>query len=196
MAMSALNDAGGKSSLSKTAQTSSYAEPSNRMGAIVFFLLAKGYPVGPKRIRRLLRLMGRETLYRRKNLTKLGLRQFIKPYLLRGLTIDGPNQVWCTDITYIPMKKEFMYLTAPFDVYRAEGIQISMDGKGRATDNIWIERFWKSIKHDYVYLNPAEDGFELYQGIDEYMLYYNEKTHHTTRQSPNQRYQEPIKKAA
>ena len=64
-----------------------------------------------------LQLIGRETLYRRKNLTKLGLRQFIKPYLLRGLTIDGPNQVWCTDITYIPMKKGFMYLTALIDVY-------------------------------------------------------------------------------
>jgi putative transposase len=63
--------------------------PTEGVVSIVFFLLAKGYPVGPKRIRRLLRLMGRETLYRRKNLTKLGLRQFIKPYLLRGLTIDG-----------------------------------------------------------------------------------------------------------
>jgi putative transposase len=63
--------------------------PPEGVVSIVFFLLAKGYPVGPKRIRRLLRLTGRETLYRRKNLTKLGLRQFIKPYLLRGLTIDG-----------------------------------------------------------------------------------------------------------
>ncbi len=70
--------------------------PTEGVVSIVFFLLAKGYPGNrPKRIRRLLRLMGRETLYRRKNLTKLGLRQFIKPYLLRGLTIDGPNQVWC-----------------------------------------------------------------------------------------------------
>ncbi len=76
------------------------------------------------------------------------------------------------------------------------GIQVSMDGKGRATDNIWIERFWKSLKYDYVYLNPMEDGFELYRGIEEYMGYYNEKTHHTTRQSPNKRYHEPIQKAA
>ncbi len=70
--------------------------------------------------------------------------------------------------------------------------------KGRATDNtIWIERFWKSVKYDYVYLNPApEDGFELYQGIEEYMVYYNEKIHHTIRQSPNERYQNPIQKAA
>ena len=91
--------------------------PAEGVMSIVLFLLARGYPVGPKRIRRLLRLMGRETLYRRKNLTRLGLKQFIKPYLLRGLTIDRPNQVWCTDITYIPMKKGFMYLTAIIDVY-------------------------------------------------------------------------------
>jgi len=222
--------------------------PTEGVLSIVLFLLARGYPVGPKRIRRLLRLMGRETLYRRKNLTRLGLKQFIKPYLLRGLTIDRPNQVWCTDITYIPMKKGFMYLTAIIDVYsrkivgwglsntltaewcktvlqeaiatfgkpeiinsdqgtqytsalwtqylEEQKIQISMDGKGRATDNIWIERFWKSVKYDYVYLNPAEDGFELYQGIEEYMAYYNEKIHHTIRQSPNERYQNPIQKAA
>lgn len=222
--------------------------PTEGVKSLVFFLVARHFPVGPKRIRRLLRLMGRETLYRRKNLTKLGLRKYIRPYLLRDLTIDGPNQVWCTDITYIPMKKGFMYVTAIIDVYsrkivgwglsnsltaewcklvlqeaiashgkplivnsdqgcqytsalwtqylEAEQIKISMDGKGRATDNIWIERFWKSLKYDYVYLNPANDGFELYQGIDEYVTYYNEKTHHTTRQSPNSRYQEPTKKAA
>jgi putative transposase len=222
--------------------------PTEGVISLVYFLIAKEFPVGPKRIRRLLRLMGRETLYRRKNLTRQGLKQFIKPYLLRGLVIDRPNQVWSTDITYIPMKKGFMYLTAVIDVYSRkivawglsnsltaewcktvlqeaiatfgkpeiinsdqgaqytsalwtqyledQKIQISMDGKGRATDNIWIERFWKSLKYDYVYLNPADDGFELYQGIDEYMAYYNEKIHHTTRQSPNQRYQEPVQKAA
>jgi putative transposase len=222
--------------------------PTEGVMSLVYFLIAKNFPVGPKRIRRLLRLMGRETLYRRKNLTKLGLKQFIKPYLLRGLTIDRPNQVWSTDITYIPMQKGFMYLTAIIDVYsrkivgwglsntltaewckavlqeaiatfgkpeivnsdqgaqytsaawlqclEQEGIRVSMDGKGRATDNIWIERFWKSLKYDYVYLNPVEDGFELYRGIEEYMGYYNEKTHHTTRQSPNKRYQQHLKEAA
>ena len=91
--------------------------PTEGVISLVYFLVAKHFPVGPKRIRRLLRLMGRETLYRRKNLTRLGLKQFIKPYLLRGLTIDRPNQVWSTDITYIPMKKGFMYLTAIIDVY-------------------------------------------------------------------------------
>ena len=71
-----------------------------------------------------------------------------------------------------------------------------MDGKGRALDNIRIERFWKSIKYDYIYLNPAEDGFELYKGVQNHIAYYNNKIHKTTRQKPNIRYQETIQKAA
>jgi putative transposase len=222
--------------------------PTEGVVSLVLFFIARHYPVGPKRIRRLLKIMGRETLYRRKNLTKLGLRKFIRPYLLRGMEITRPNQVWCTDITYIPMKKGFMYLTAVIDVYSRKivgwsisnslaaqwcksmleeaiathgipeiintdqgtqytsaiwtqyleslGVQISMDGKGRALDNIWIERFWKSIKYDYVYLNPADDGFELYEGVQNHIAYYNDKTHHTTRQSPNKRHLEINKIAA
>jgi putative transposase len=183
------------------------AHPTEGVLSLVLFLIARNYPVGPKRIRRLLKIMGRETLYRRKNLTKLGLRKFIRPYLLKGMKITRPNQVWCTDITYIPMKKGFMYLTAVIDVYSRKivgwsisnslaanwcksmleeaiamhgipeiintdqgtqytsalwtqyleslGIRISMDGKGRALDNVWIEWFWKSLKYDYIFLNPA-----------------------------------------
>jgi len=71
-----------------------------------------------------------------------------------------------------------------------------MDAKGRALDNIWIERFWKSIKYDYIYLYPAEDGFELYEGVQKHIAYYNNKTHHTTKQTPNYRYLESNKKAA
>ena len=192
--------------------------------------------------------MGRETIYRRKNLTKAGLREFIKPYLLRGLKITRANQVWCTDITYIPMAKGFMYLTAVIDVFSRkimgwgisnsldarwckqvleeaitrhgkpeivnsdqgsqytsalwtqflgkQDILISMDGKGRATDNIWIERFWKSIKYNYIYLNPCDNGMELLEGISDYMNYYNTKTHHTTQQSPADRYKKSIAKIA
>jgi len=224
------------------------AHPTEGVLSLVLLLIARNYPVGPKRIRRLLKIMGRETLYRRKNLTKLGLKKFIRPYLLNGLVISRPNQVWCTDITYIPMKKGFMYLTAIIDVYSRKivgwsisnslaaqwcksmlkealathgipeiintdqgtqytsalwtqyleslGIQISMDGKGRALDNVWIERFWKSIKYDYIFLNPADDGFELYEGVQNHIAYYNDKTHHTTRQSPNKRYHETLAKAA
>jgi len=191
--------------------------PTEGVKSMVFLLMSMGFIVGPKRIRRLFRMMGRNTIYRRKNLTKSGMKEFIKPYLLRNLKITHANQVWCTDITYIPMKKGFMYMTAIIDVYsrkivgwgisntmsaqwcknvleeaiaihgkpeiinsdqgsqytsalwtqylEQQGISISMDGKGRALDNVWIERFWKSLKYDYIYLNPVEDGFELYGGV-------------------------------
>lgn len=208
--------------------------------SMVYFLADFGFVVNAKRIRRLFRLMGRQTQYRRKNLTKAGLREYIHPYLLRGLSIDRPNQVWVTDITYIPMAKGFMYLTAVMDVYsrkilswglsnsqdaewcrqvlqeaihrygkpeivnsdqgsqyssslwvsylKKEGIQISMDGKGRALDNVWIERFWKSIKYNYIYLNPCDDGFELAEGLQNHIEYYNQKVHHTTKRKPNELY--------
>lgn len=222
--------------------------PTEGVKSMVYYLRDFGYSVNPKRIRRLLMLMGRETIYRRKNLTKMGLRQYIKPYLLRGLDITHANQVWCTDITYIPMKKGFMYMTAIIDVYSRKilswslsnsmdaqwclnmlqqaidkygppeiinsdqgsqytsslwtqflaekEIKVSMDGKGRATDNAWIERFWKSIKYDHIFLNPADDGFELYQGVQEYIQYYNRKTHHTTEQKPCIRYMDSVKRKA
>lgn len=219
--------------------------PTEGVESMVYYLRDFDFKVNRKRIRRLLKVMGRETIYRRKNLTKLGLREYIKPYLLRGLNITHANQVWCTDITYIPMKKGFMYLTAIIDVYSRKilawglsnsmdaqwclnvlqeaidqygmpdsdqgsqytsalwihylernQVKISMDGKGRATDNTWIERFWKSLKNDYVYLNPCEDGLDLYEGIQNYMAYYNSKTHHATKQKPGNRYEESVKRNA
>ena len=66
----------------------------------------------------------------------------------------------------------------------SQDIRISMDGKGRALDNVWIGWFWKSVKYDHIFLNPAEDGFELLEGVQEWIACYNNKTHHTTRQSP------------
>jgi putative transposase len=174
--------------------------------------------------------MGLMAIYPKRNLSKLGLRKYIRPYLLKGLNIDRPNKVWAIDITYIPMKGGFLYLTAIIDIYsryivgwgisntlnadaslsvmkqairehgkpeiinsdqgsqftcedwisllQTEGILVSMDGKGRAIDNIFIERFWRSLKYDYVYLNPANDGLELYQGLKDYMNYYNNELHH------------------
>lgn len=222
--------------------------PTEGVESMVLLLRNLGYPIGPKRIRRLFRIMGRQTIYRRKNLTKAGLKEFIRPYLLRNLKITRANQVWCTDITYIPMKSGFMYMTAIIDVYsrkvvgwgisnsmsaqwcknvledaiatngkpeiinsdqgsqytsalwtqylEQQGIQISMDGKGRALDNVWIERFWKSLKYDYIFLNPADDGLELLEGVQRHISYYHTKTHHTTKQSPNERYSNSIKNAA
>ena len=194
------------------------------------FLIARGFVVNHKRVRRLLRLMGIMAIYPKKNLSKLGMKKYIYPYLLKDLKIVRCNQVWAIDITYIPMKKGFLYLTAIIDLYsryvvgwgisntldseaslsvlkqavkdygkpeiinsdqgsqftsedwvgylKSEDIKISMDGKGRAIDNIFIERFWRSLKYDYVYLNPADDGVELYQGIKQYIHYYNHELHH------------------
>ena len=77
------------------------------------------------------------------------------------------------------------------------GIRISMDGKGRAIDNRWIERFWRTLKYKYIYLNPPEDGLELYQGVDYYINYYNEeKVHHTVKEIPSERYKRSVKNAA
>ena len=190
-------------------------------------LFALGFVVNHKRVRRLLRLMA---IYPKKNLSKLGLKKYIHPYLLKGLNIDRTNFVCAIDITYLPMRNGFLYLTAIIDIYsryivgwgisntldtdaslsvmkqaikehgkaeiinsdqgsqftceqwvkyfNLEDVKISMDGKGRAIDNIFIERFWRSLKNDYVYLNPANDGLELYQGLKEYMNYYNNELHH------------------
>jgi putative transposase len=222
--------------------------PTEGVISMVDFLKDKGYWVGPKWIRRLFRLMGYQTIYRKKNLTKGALKAFIKPYLPRGLKITGPNQVLCTDITYLSMAKGFMYMTALIDVYsrkivgwgisnsmtkrwclevlqeaiakhgkpeminsdqgsqytspawinflEKQGIKISMDGKGRATDNAWIERFWKSHKHNHVYLNPADNGIELHQGILNYIEYYHQKRHQSIGMSPESAYRQPMSKKA
>jgi len=222
--------------------------PTEGVVSMVDMLRGRGYPVGPKRIRRLFKLMGHQTLYRRKNLTKGALKEFIRPYLLRDLKITHANQVWCTDITYIPMAKGFMYMTAFIDVYSRKivgwgisntmskqwcldvlgtaiarygkpeiinsdqgaqytsfawtnyleqnEIKISMDGKGRATDNAWIERFWKNIKYNYIYLNPCDNGLELFEGVQNYIEYYNRKKHQTIKKKPNEAYHESINQMA
>ncbi len=194
------------------------------------FLVTSGYTVNHKRVRRLLRLMGVMAIYPKRNLSKLGKAKYIYPYLLRGMEITKPNQVWEIDITYIPMAKGFMYLTAIIDVYSRfvvgwnisnnleaenclqelinairengkpdivnsdqgsqftsalwteylanEDIKISMDGKGRAIDNIFIERLWRTVKQDYIYLSPIENGLELFRGLKKFFDHYNKhKTH-------------------
>lgn len=205
--------------------------PTKGVVSIKDFICERGYKVGERKIRRLMRLMNIHTIYRKPNLSRLGITTYIKPYLLKQLKITHSNQVWSIDISYIPMRKGFMYLTAIIDVYSRfivgwtlnnsldcsncietlkqaidkygvpeiinsdQGSQftskewidtcksyprmsVSMDGKGRCKDNIWIERFWRTIKYEYIYIVPEENGEELYIGIKEFINYYNYQRHH------------------
>lgn len=194
------------------------------------FLFALGLIINIKRVRRLLRKMGIMAIYPKRNLSKLGHAKYIRPYLIRGLKIERPNQLWEIDITYIAMAKGFMYLTAIIDVYSryvvawdvfnsldadnslsvlknaiehhgkpeiinsdqgsqftcalwteyidSQNIIISMDGRGRATDNIFIERLWRTVKRDYIYIRPADNGTELFNGLNTFFNYYNNKKTH------------------
>ena len=189
-----------------------------------------GYRVNRKRIARLYRKLDLRVIYPKRSLSKPGKGNKLYPYLLRELVIDRPNQVWAADITWIPMKKGFMYLMviidlhsryvvnwsisnsmdAPWccqvlkeainrygapeifntdqgsqftslmftDVLKANRIKISMDGKGRAIDNIFVERLWRSVKYEYAYLNPAGGGLELYSGLKKYFEFYNQQRPH------------------
>jgi len=222
--------------------------PTEGVKSMVFYLRDHGFDPGPKHMRRLFKLMGCQAISQRKNLTKGARREYIRPYLLRDLAITKANQVWCTDITYIPMAKGFLYVTAFIDVHSrkimgwgisngmttkwcmevleeaicqngkpailnsdqggqytgkdwVEGlgklkIQISMDGIGRATDNAWTERFWKTLKYDYVYLNPCDNGLELFEGVQGHIAYYHQKRHHTTGMKPEEAYRISRIKAA
>jgi len=203
-----------------------------------------GYGVNIKRVRRLYKLMNLQTIYAKPKTTKRNPEHIIYPYLLRGLDIKRPNQVWQTDITYIPMFRGFMYMAAIIDVYsrkilnwsisnsmtsewcrellkdtidrygpaeihnsdqgsqytsqdyinvlKDNKIKISMDGKGRALDNIYIERFWRSIKWEKIYLNPPNGGLELFQMVKDYIEFYNEKRRHSEigKMPPNQKYEQ------
>jgi putative transposase len=201
-----------------------------------------GYRVNIKRVRRLYKLMNLRTIYAKPKTTKRNPEHAVYPYLLKGLKIKRPNQVWQTDITYIPMFRGFMYLAAIIDVYsrkvlnwsisnsmtaewvkelledtirmygapeihnsdqgsqytsqeyidvlKDNEIKISMDSKGRALDNVYIERFWRSIKQEMIYLNPPNGGMELYQMVKDYIQFYNEKRRHTEigKVPPDQKY--------
>ncbi|MFN2149189.1 MAG: IS3 family transposase [Anaerolineales bacterium] len=189
-----------------------------------------GRAVNPKRVRRLMRIMGLMPIYRKPNTSRptKGRRPF--PYLLRGLTIDRPNQVWCADITYLPMRRGFLYLVAIMDWHsrrvlawrlsntleaefcaealdeaiarfgppgimntdqgsqftafawtdrlRRAGVRISMDGKGRFLDNIFIERLWRSLKYECVYLHAWETGSQARAGLRTWIDFYNHRRPH------------------
>jgi putative transposase len=194
-------------------------------------LRRRGYPVCRKRVRRLMRQMGLVAIYQTPRTSKPHPEHRIYPYLLRGLSIDRPNQVWCADITYIPMFRGFLYLVAVMDwstravlswrlsntldpsfcvaalreamsrhgtpgifntdqgsqftcedftdVLKEGGVRISMDGKGRWMDNIFIERLWRSLKYECVYLREFDTGLEATREIGAWLNYYNEDRPHS-----------------
>ena len=195
-------------------------------------LRRRGYVVGRKRIRRLMSKMGMAVVYQRPRTTIPNRDHVIYPYLLRDVKIDRPNQVWCTDITYIPMQRGFLYLVAIMDwasrkvlawrlsntmevefciealeealakygkpeifntdqgsqftsleftgVLEAANVLISMDGKGRWMDNVFIERLWRSLKYECVYLHAFETASETRAGIGSWVAYYNAERPHST----------------
>ncbi|XKH33925.1 IS3 family transposase [Azospirillum doebereinerae] len=184
-----------------------------------------GHEVNRKRVRRLMGRMGLQAVYQRPKTTVRHPEHKVWPYLLRDVTIDRPNQVWCTDITYIPMRRGFLYLVAVMDwatrkvlswrlsntmdvefcieaveeamarhgrpdifntdqgsqftsprftgLLTAAGIRVSMDGRGRWMDNVFIERLWRSMKYECVYLHAFETGSEAKAGIGRWIDYYN-----------------------
>ena len=184
----------------------------------------------PKRVRRLMRQMDLEAIYPRPRTSQPAPGHTVYPYLLDGLAIRRPNQVWCADITYIPMAKGFMYLVAILDWFsrfllawqlantlaadfcldaldvararfdapeifntdqgsqftsaafqerlRDDHVRISMDGRRRALDNVIIERFWRSVKYEDVYLRGYDQGHALYDGLGRYFDYYNHRRSH------------------
>jgi putative transposase len=191
-----------------------------------------GIIVNRKRVRRLMVLMGIQAVYPGKNTSKPNKAHRIYPYLLRGVEINRSNQVWCTDITYLPMAKGFAYLvaimdwhsrkvlswrisnvmdadfciealneainrygapeifnsdqgaqftsTAFTDVLKQHNIRISMDGKGRWIDNVFIERLWRSVKYEEVYLHAYESLTQARAGLKNYFQFYNAKRKHQT----------------
>jgi|TARA_B100001964_G_C14175284_1_gene573526 putative transposase len=198
---------------------------------MTWHLRARGDRVNVKRVRRLMRLMGLTPIYQRPRTSVPAPGHKIYPYLLRGVTVDRPNQVWCADITYIPLAKGFLYLVAvmdwwsrkvlawrlsntmdvqfcvdaleealdrhgPPEIFNTDqgsqftswawtqrlqdaGVRISMDGRGRFLDNIFIERLWRSLKYECVYLHAFSGGGDARRGIGEWIDFYNNRRPHS-----------------
>jgi putative transposase len=188
-------------------------------------LRRRGHGVGRMRVRRLMAKMGLAPIYQKPRTTIPHPEHRAYKYLLRGLAIDRPNQVWCADITYVPMRRGFLYLVAVMDwatrkvlswrlsnsmdaefciaaveealarygapeifntdqgsqftsprfvdVLKGAGVRVSMDGRGRWMDNVFIERLWRSLKYECVYIHAFETGSELRAGLNRWIGYYN-----------------------
>ena len=193
------------------------------------WLNRQGEAVNRKRVQRLLRVMGLEAIYPKPRLSTAGRGQRIYPYLLRNVSIQRPDQVWSTDITYVPLTRGFMYLAAVIDWFsryvlawrlsntldgsfclemldealsrgrpevfntdqgvqftagaftgRLEraGVAVSMDGRGRCLDNVFVERLWRSVKYEDVYLRGYESVPDLERGLGAYFRFYNTERPH------------------
>ena len=193
------------------------------------YLHREGYTVNHKRVQRLMSKMGLQAIYPKPRTSVAAKGHKVYPYLLRNLAITHPNQVWSADITYIPMQRGFMYLTAIIDWYsryvlawqlsntldglfcldaldlalaqgkpaifntdqgtqftalafisrlETAGIRVSMDGRGRALDNVFVERLWRSVKYEHVYLHEYARVPELEKGLHEYFAFYNHERPH------------------
>jgi putative transposase len=189
----------------------------------------QGEEVNRKRVQRLLRLMGLEAIYPKPRLSQAAPGHRLYPYLLRGVKVARPDQVWSADITYVPLATGFMYLAAVLDWYsryviawrlsntlegsfcvemleealgrgrpevfntdqgvqftaeaftgrlQAAGVQISMDGRGRCLDNVFVERLWRTVKYENIYLYGYESVRELQRGLSTYFAFYNEERFH------------------
>ncbi|MCF6314093.1 MAG: IS3 family transposase [Verrucomicrobiales bacterium] len=219
-------------------------EPTYGSRRIIDELEKLDYRPSRDRVRRLMRLMGIEPIYPKPRLSTPGKGHKIYPYLLRKLKIERSNQVWCTDITYIPLGDSHVYLCVVMDwssryviswrlsnsldkafciecleeaiqkegspeifntdqgsqftseaftdVLTSHGIKISMDGKGRALDNVMIERLWRTVKYDDIYIRGYETMIELYLGLEAFFAKYNKRKHQTLGMSPEQNYRENL----
>lgn len=209
-------------------------------------LRLEGHHVGRKHVRTLMRKMGIEALYRKKNTSQRHPEHAVFPYLLRGLTIDRPNQVWAMDITYVPMKRGFVYLAAVIDwatrrvlsfrlsnsmsvdfcieaveeaiarygtpeilntdqgsqftsadfvsLLQRHQIRISMDGKGCWRDNVFVERLWRTVKYEEIYLHAYESVTDARQSLTRYFGFYNQRRPHSALdgQTPDTVYFKPL----
>jgi len=193
------------------------------------YLRNKGYLINHKRVQRLMSLMGLQAIYPKPKTSKPGPGHQVYPYLLRGLEITRPNQVWCADITYVPMTRGFMYLVAVMDwfsryvlawqlsntldgqfcqvalhqalqlatpeifnsdqgvqftadaftsVLEVAGVRISMDSRGRFLDNIFVERLWRTVKYEHLYLIDYDEVPELEAGLAAYFHFYDYERPH------------------
>jgi putative transposase len=193
------------------------------------WLQEKGHAVNHKRVERLMRLMGLQAIVPGPHTSRPHPAHRVYPYLLEGMKIKDPDEVWCADITYIPMRRGYLYLVAIMDWYsryvlswelsnsletsfcaealervlamsrpgifntdqgsqftseeftgllKVAGVQISMDGRGRIMDNIFVERLWRSVKYEEVYIRDYQDGTEARESLGRYFRFYNTERRH------------------